>query len=94
MRHYQPRHMDVYHNGGYLGDERGERDLRDEERDQRDRHLRSRRDSKDSRSYAANGQAHHQGRHGSGQQGGRQPPPAQFSPGAPNFRYAGEMKFP
>lgn len=86
MRHYQPRHMDVYNNSGYLSDE--------------DRHVRSRRESRDSRGYRGSPSAnHHPGggypMHPAGQH--RQPhrPPAQFSPGAPtNFRYMGEMKFP
>lgn len=87
MRHYQPRHMDVYNNSGYMSDE------------DHSRHARSRRDSKDSRGYR--GSPSHSA-HPAGQQyphhrtpQGRQPPPAQFSPGAPtNFRYVGEMKFP
>lgn len=82
MRHYQPRHMDVYNNSGYMSDE--------------DRHVRSRRDSRESRGYRGSPSSHpalpglvHQGQRQS------RPPPAQFQPGPhPNFRYGGDMKFP
>lgn len=103
MRHYQPRHMDVYNNSGYMSDE--ERNIRSR---RESRESKESRDSKDSssRGYRApsgvhsgvhrqDGASHGPHRvHGANSSQQRHFP-SQFTPGGPSsFRYVGEMKFP